>query len=76
MEVKTMFTTALKEHEEKYRQIGIKEGEKRGIRKKAIDAALKMLAKGAEMDFIVDVTGLTVEEIEQLKLEMKDKDLS
>lgn len=58
-EVKTMFIDSVKEHVQKIEQTG--------RRKEKIDAARKMLAKGAEMDFIVDVSGLTIEEIEKLK---------
>lgn len=62
-----MFSIALKEHEDKYKQIGVKEGRREGRKEKAIDAARRMLARKAEMDFIVDVTGLSVAEIEKLK---------
>lgn len=64
MEVKTMFTTALKEHEEKHEQIGMK----KGVKQERAQNAAMMFQMGVKMDIITAVTGLTAEEIEQLKL--------
>lgn len=58
-EVRTMLTTALKEHEEKHELIGIKKG--------MLEAALNMLKLGMEVEVITKVTGLSVEEIKKLK---------
>lgn len=66
-EVKTMFIESVKEHEKIYMQRGRQQGLHEGMQKKAIDAALVMLANGAELGFIIDVTGLTAEEIEKLR---------
>ncbi len=48
-------------------QIGIRKGEQIGIRKGVKETAKKMLEKGAEIEFIIEVTGLSIEEIEALK---------
>ena len=42
------------------------EGEKEGIRKKAKETAIKMLKKGYDFDTIMELTGLTLPEIEEL----------
>jgi predicted transposase/invertase (TIGR01784 family) len=44
------------------------EGERRGETRKTVDIARKMLAKGMDIDEIVEFSGLTVEEIERLKI--------
>ncbi len=48
-------------------RIGIRKGEQIGIRKGVKETAKKMLEKGAEIEFIIEVTGLSIEEIEALK---------
>ena len=48
--------------EKKGRQEGIAEGEQR----KNLENAKKMKDKGSSLDFIADITGLTIEEIEKL----------
>ena len=55
MEVKTMFATKLKEHDEKLIEQGLKE------------TAVKMLEEDAEISFVSRVTGLSVETIKKLK---------
>ena len=54
------------EGEAKGRAEGLAEGENIGAQRNARDNARKMKAKGFSMEDIADVTGLTVEEIEQL----------
>ncbi len=51
--------------EEKGRKEGEKIGEKKGERKKAIETAKKMKEKGLDINFIVEITGLSKEEIEK-----------
>lgn len=58
-EVRTMFTTALKKHEEKYEQKGIQKG--------MLEAAKRMLVKGFEIELIVEITGLSRDIINGLK---------
>lgn len=62
-EVKTMFIESVKEHEKKYEQIGMQKGEKKGLLK----TAKRLLAMGAEYQFIVDATGLSLDEIKRLQ---------
>ena len=45
----------------------IKKGEEKGIEKGKIETAKKMLAEGCNVDFISKITGLTVDEINNLK---------
>lgn len=53
------------------RQKGLKEGLEKGLKKgaedKAIEIALKMLENGSDVNFIADVTGLSIEKIKELK---------
>ena len=58
MEVKNMFATKLKEHDEKLRQDGRQE--------ERIEAARRMKTKGYTAADIAEITGLGVEEIEKL----------
>ena len=44
-----------------------KEGREEAISKSKIEIAKNMLAKDTDIDFIAEVTGLTKEEIEDLK---------
>jgi predicted transposase/invertase (TIGR01784 family) len=46
---------------------GFKDGKAKGEKQKSREIARKMVAKGAEIEFIVDITGLTPDEIEALK---------
>ena len=49
------------------RQEGLKEGLKKGAEDKAIEIALKMLENGSDVNFIADVTGLSIEKINEIK---------
>ena len=70
MEVKTMFATKLREHEDELlqqgRQEGRQEGMQLGMQEKAIEAAHRMKAKGYTVDDIAEITGLSKEQIEAL----------
>lgn len=57
----------LKEGLEKGLKEGLKEGLKKGAEDKAIEIALKMLENGSDVNFIADVTGLSVEKINEIK---------
>ena len=48
-------------------QQGIQEGLETGEKNKAIEIAKRMLQKGTDISFIIECTGLTKEEIEELK---------
>ena len=53
------------------RKQGIKEGEKIGIKENQIETARKLLKKNVSIDIILEVTGLTKEELEKIKLNDK-----
>ena len=46
---------------------GFAKGEARGSYHKSLDIAKKMLLKGMDDDFIMELTGLTHEQLHQLK---------
>lgn len=52
---------------EKGREEGIEIGEARGEEKKALEMVKKMLIKNMPIDEIIELTGLTIEQIEKLK---------
>ena len=49
---------------------GIAEGMEKGMKQRSLEIARKMLAKGMDEASIMDMTGLTAEEIKLLKAEM------
>ena len=49
------------------RKEGLKGGLKKGAEDKAIEIALKMLENGSDVNFIADVTGLSIEKIKEIK---------
>ena len=51
---------------------GMKEGMEKGMSQRSLEIARKMLAKGIDEVSIMDMTGLTAEEIKLLKAEMGD----
>ena len=51
---------------------GIKQGMEKGMNLRSLEIARKMLAKGMDEASVMDMTGLTVEEIKLLKAEMGD----
>ncbi len=55
---------------EKGRAEGIEEGRAEGMNLRSLEIARKMLAKGMDEASIMDMTGLTSEEIKLLKAEM------
>ncbi len=75
MEVKTMFATKLKEHDEKLLEQGIEQGIERGIERgieqgieRGIEeTAVKMLRENAEIPFISRITGIPEVKIMELK---------
>lgn len=75
-EVKTMFIDSVEEYKEKIIQESMEKGMQKGkqkwfeqgMYKKAIDAAVKMLQMGMAIEVISKVTGLSREEIEELRL--------
>ena len=59
-----------KEGMEEGRAEGMEEGIEKGMNQRSLEIARKMLAKGMDEASIMDMTGLTVEEIKMLKAEM------
>lgn len=45
----------------------LQEGLEQGIEQKAQEIAIKMINKGIDIETIVDVTGLTIEQVQQLQ---------
>ena len=60
----------MKEGMEKGREEGRAEGREEGMNLRSLEIARKMLAKGMDEASIMDMTGLTSEEIKLLKAEM------
>ena len=46
-------------------QRGIERGIEQGLRKKALEDARKMLARGCDWEFVTDITGLKPEDLAQ-----------
>ena len=63
----TMIETGIREGKEQ----GIKEGKKEGKKLKAIEIAKKLIAKNFDLAEIQELTGLTKEELENLKENFK-----
>ncbi|MBD9057131.1 MAG: hypothetical protein EGR34_03130 [Prevotella sp.] len=51
---------------------GMKQGMEKGMSQRSLEIARKMLAKGMDDASVMDMTGLTAEEIKLLKAEMGD----
>jgi predicted transposase/invertase (TIGR01784 family) len=57
-------------HRKKARQEGKKEGKKEGIKEEKVAVAQKMLLKGMEIPFVMEITDLSEEEVEDIKKEI------
>ena len=64
------YQKGMEEGMEKGRTEGIAEGIEEGMSQRSLEIARKMLAKGMDEASIMDMTGLTSEEIKLLKAEM------
>ncbi|MEH2002373.1 MAG: Rpn family recombination-promoting nuclease/putative transposase [Nostoc sp.] len=51
---------------------GLEQGLEQGIEQKAQEIAIKMINKGINLEMIVDVTGLTVEQVQKLQAKTED----
>ena len=81
-DIKNSVDTAKREGRAEGKEIGMKEGIEKGMEKgreegraegmslRSLEIARKMLAKGMDEASIMDMTGLTAEEIKLLKAEM------
>ena len=64
------YQKGMEEGMEKGRAEGMEEGMEKGMSQRSLEIARKMLAKGMDEASIMDMTGLTAEEIKLLKAEM------
>ena len=62
------YQKGMEEGMEKGRAEGIAEGIEEGMSQRSLEIARKMLAQGMDEAMVMDMTGLTAEEIKQLKL--------
>ena len=69
-DIKNSVDTAKREGIAEGMEKGMKEGMEKGMNLRSLEIARKMLAKGLDEASIMDMTGLTAEEIKLLKAEM------
>ena len=71
-DIKNSVDTAKREGIAEGMEKGMKQGMEKGMNLRSLEIARKMLAKGIDEVSIMDMTGLTAEEIKLLKAEMGD----
>ncbi|WP_246031310.1 RpnC/YadD family protein [Segatella hominis] len=69
-DIKNSVDTAKREGIAEGMEKGMKEGMEKGMNLRSLEIARKMLAKGLDEASVMDMTGLTAEEIKLLKAEM------
>ena len=69
-DIKNSVDTAKREGIAEGIEKGMKEGIEKGMNLRSLEIAKKMLAKGMDEASVMDMTGLTAEEIKLLKAEM------
>ena len=69
-DIKNSVDTAKREGIAEGMEIGLEKGRAEGMNLRSLEIARKMLAKGMDEASIMDMTGLTAEEIKLLKAEM------
>ena len=67
---RTLIDDSYQKGKEKGKEEGIAEGMEKGMNLRSLEIARKMLAKGIDDASVMDMTGLTAEEIKLLKAEM------
>ena len=67
---RTLIDDSYQKGNEKGKEEGIAEGMEKGMNLRSLEIARKMLAKGIDDASVMDMTGLTAEEIKLLKAEM------
>ena len=67
---RTLIDDSYQKGKEKGKEEGIAEGMEKGMNLRSLEIARKMLAKGMDDASVMDMTGLTAEEIKLLKAEM------
>ena len=71
-DIKNSVDTAKREGIAEGMEKGMKQGMEKGMNLRSLEIARKMLAKGMDEASVMDMTGLTAEEIKLLKAEMGD----
>ena len=69
-DIKNSVDTAKREGIAEGMEKGMKQGMEKGMNLRSLEIARKMLAKGLDEASVMDMTGLTAEEIKLLKAEM------
>ena len=72
----TIAAEAMKLGIEKGEKLGIEKGEKLGIERNRVETAKGMLVKGCEVQFIAEITTLSVEVIERLRIELESENVN
>ena len=67
---RTLIDDSYQKGKEEGKEEGIAEGMEKGMSQRSLEIARKMLAKGMDEASVMDMTGLTAEEIKLLKAEM------
>ena len=67
---RTLIDDSYQKGKEEGKEEGIAEGMEKGMSQRSLEIARKMLAKGMDDASVMDMTGLTAEEIKLLKAEM------
>ena len=67
---RTLIDDSYQKGKEKGKEEGIAEGMEKGMNLRSLEIARKMLAKGMDEASVMDMTGLTAEDIKLLKAEM------
>ena len=62
-DIKNSIDTAKREGKEE----GLAEGMKKGMEKRSLEIARKMLAKGMDAEMVMEITGLSESQLQQLK---------
>jgi len=70
-EVREMLITAIEKQKQEFYKKGLVDGMEQGIEKSKITIAKKMLHRGLEIPFILQITGLPEEEVMKLKIEQE-----
>ncbi|MEA1885192.1 MAG: hypothetical protein U9N62_11855 [Thermotogota bacterium] len=77
-EVKKMITNlerVIKREQDLRYNEGREDGRQEGERKKAVEASKKMIRDGLSLEFISKYEGLSIPELEQIKMEMEEDDV-
>ena len=68
-DIKNSIDTAKREGKEEGLAEGMEKGMKQGMEQRSLEIARKMLAKGMDAASVMEITGLSAEQMQQLKAE-------